>query len=53
MKLKSVLLDEKAVNRTLIRISHEIIERNKGIDELVLLGIKTRGIRLQKELLAI
>lgn len=50
MKLKSVLLDEKAVNRTLIRISHEIIERNKGIDELVLLGIKTRGYPLAKRI---
>ena len=34
MKLKATLLDEKAINRTLIRISHEIIERNKGIDML-------------------
>ncbi|EKQ56884.1 MULTISPECIES: bifunctional pyr operon transcriptional regulator/uracil phosphoribosyltransferase PyrR [unclassified Clostridium] len=50
MKLKAVLLDEKAVNRTLIRISHEIIERNKGIEDLVLLGIKTRGYPLAKRI---
>jgi len=43
MELKAVLLDEKAINRTLIRISHEIIERNKGIDDVVLIGVKTRG----------
>ena len=50
MKLKAVLLDEKAVNRTLIRISHEIIERNKGVEDLVLLGIKTRGYPLAKRI---
>ncbi|MBA8983048.1 pyrimidine operon attenuation protein/uracil phosphoribosyltransferase [Clostridium saccharobutylicum] len=35
MILKAGLLDEKAINRTLIRISHEIIERNKGVDDIV------------------
>lgn len=50
MKLKAVLLDEKAINRTLIRISHEIIERNKGVEDLVLLGIKTRGYPLAKRI---
>lgn len=50
MNLKAVLLDEKAVNRALIRISHEIIERNKGIEDLVLLGIKTRGYPLAKRI---
>ena len=43
MNLKAVLLDDKAINRTLIRISHEIIERNKGVDDVVLIGVKTRG----------
>lgn len=46
MELKAILLDEKAINRTLIRISHEIIERNKGIDDVVLIGVKTRGCPL-------
>lgn len=50
MKLKAVLLDEKAINRTLIRISHEIIERNKGIEDLVLVGIKTRGYPIAKRI---
>lgn len=50
MNLKAVLLDEKAINRTLIRISHEIIERNKGIDDVVLIGVKTRGIPLAKRI---
>lgn len=44
MNVKAVLLDEKAINRTLIRISHEIIERNKGVDDLVLIGIKNKRI---------
>lgn len=43
MKLKSVLLDDKAIQRTLLRIAHEIIEKNKGIEDLVLIGIKRRG----------
>lgn len=50
MKLKAVLLDEKAIDRTLIRVSHEIIERNKGVENLVLLGIKTRGYPLAKRI---
>ena len=44
MNFKSVLMDESAVNRALIRISHEIIERNKGIDNIVFIGTKTRGV---------
>ncbi|WP_300381759.1 bifunctional pyr operon transcriptional regulator/uracil phosphoribosyltransferase PyrR [Clostridium sp.] len=43
MRLKASLLDEKAINRTLIRISHEIIEKNKGTKDVVLVGIKRRG----------
>ena len=43
MKLKAKLLDEKAVKRSLIRISHEIIERNEGVENVVLIGIKRRG----------
>ncbi|MCC5895873.1 MAG: bifunctional pyr operon transcriptional regulator/uracil phosphoribosyltransferase PyrR [Alkalibacterium sp.] len=38
------ILDEVSLNRALTRISYEIIERNKGIDNLVLAGIKTRGV---------
>lgn len=40
------ILDEVAMQRALTRISYEIIERNKGIDNLVLAGIKTRGIHI-------
>ncbi|GMQ59846.1 bifunctional pyr operon transcriptional regulator/uracil phosphoribosyltransferase PyrR [Vallitalea sediminicola] len=41
-----VLMDDKAIGRALIRISHEIIEKNKGVENVVILGIKTRGIPL-------
>ncbi|MCL6616423.1 bifunctional pyr operon transcriptional regulator/uracil phosphoribosyltransferase PyrR [Anoxybacillus ayderensis] len=47
---KAVVLDEQAIRRALTRIAHEIIERNKGIDDCVLVGIKTRGIYLAKRL---
>ena len=46
MKLKANLLDDKAIKRTLIRISHEIIEKNKGVENIVLIGIKRRGFPL-------
>ncbi len=42
-KVKSELMDEAAVRRSLARMSHEIIEKNKGADRIVLLGIKRRG----------
>ena len=44
MKEKTTLMDEMAEARALFRISHEIIEKNKGTDNLVLLGILTRGL---------
>lgn len=52
MNLKANLLDEKAVRRSLIRISHEIIEKNKGVEELVLVGIKRRGYPLAERIAA-
>lgn len=41
-----VIMDENAINRSLVRIAHEIIEKNKGLDKVVLLGIETRGANL-------
>ena len=46
MKLKSVIMDEAAVHRTVARITHEIIEKNKGAEDLYLLGIRRRGVTL-------
>lgn len=42
-QVKAALMDENAVNRALIRITHEIIERNKGCENLCLIGIHRRG----------
>lgn len=50
MELKAKLLDEAGVMRALTRISHEIIERNKGVDNVVLVGIKSRGVPLAKKI---
>ena len=44
------ILDEVALNRALTRISYEIIERNKGIDNVILAGIKTRGVFIAKRI---
>jgi pyrimidine operon attenuation protein / uracil phosphoribosyltransferase len=50
MKKKADLLDRAAINRALTRIAHEILEKNKGGDDLVLVGIKTRGVPITKRL---
>lgn len=50
MKLKSQLFDAKAIERAVMRISHEILERNEAEDNLVLIGIKTRGVPLAKRI---
>ncbi|MBO4433028.1 MAG: bifunctional pyr operon transcriptional regulator/uracil phosphoribosyltransferase PyrR [Clostridia bacterium] len=41
---KATLMDETALLRALKRISHEIVERNGGVDNLVIVGIKRRGV---------
>ncbi|MEG0295402.1 MAG: bifunctional pyr operon transcriptional regulator/uracil phosphoribosyltransferase PyrR [Clostridium sp.] len=50
MELKACLLDDKAIKRSLVRISHEIIEKNKGVEDIVLLGIKRRGYPLAERI---
>ncbi|MEJ8777803.1 bifunctional pyr operon transcriptional regulator/uracil phosphoribosyltransferase PyrR [Pseudogracilibacillus sp. ICA-222130] len=50
MKKKTVVLDQAAINRALTRIAHEILEHNKGGENLVLVGIKTRGVPIAKRL---
>lgn len=47
---KAEILDESAISRAITRIAHEIIEKNKGIDELVLIGIQRRGVPLAKRI---
>jgi pyrimidine operon attenuation protein/uracil phosphoribosyltransferase len=47
---KSEVMDAMAIDRALTRIAHEILERNKGCQGLVLVGIRTRGIHLARRL---
>ena len=44
------LLDEATINRSMTRISYEIIEQYKTVKDLVLVGIKTRGVHIAKRL---
>lgn len=57
MNIKAVIMDEKAMQRATTRIANEIVERNKGVKDLVLVGVKTRGVpfahRLAKKILEI
>ncbi len=41
-----IIMDESAINRSLNRMAHEIIEQNNGLDKVILLGIETRGATL-------
>jgi pyrimidine operon attenuation protein / uracil phosphoribosyltransferase len=50
MNKKTEILDEQAINRALTRIAHEILEKNKGGDDLVIVGIKTRGVPLARRI---
>ncbi len=43
-RVKAELVDADGVRRTLTRLSHEIIERNKGLHNLALVGMQTRGV---------
>ncbi|WP_276355903.1 bifunctional pyr operon transcriptional regulator/uracil phosphoribosyltransferase PyrR [Cohnella caldifontis] len=43
-----VIMDESAIRRALTRIAHEVLEKNKGIEGCVLIGIRTRGVFLAK-----
>ena len=50
MKRKAMIMDEAAVCRAMARITHEIIERNKGAEEICLLGVRRRGVPLAEML---
>ncbi len=47
---KTEIMDESAISRAITRISHEIIEKNKGVEKLVLIGIQRRGVPLAKRI---
>ncbi len=47
---RSIIMNKRDIDRTLLRISHEIIEKNKGVQDLGIIGIKTRGEYLAKRI---
>jgi len=48
--IKMTILDEKGLKRTLQRIAHEILEKNTDIENLALIGIRTRGVYLAERI---
>lgn len=48
MKIKSKIMDDVALNRAMARITHEIIEKNNGAENVILLGVKRRGVPLSE-----
>ncbi|PKN32707.1 MAG: bifunctional pyr operon transcriptional regulator/uracil phosphoribosyltransferase PyrR [Deltaproteobacteria bacterium HGW-Deltaproteobacteria-19] len=50
MKKKKVVINAEGIDRSLTRIAYEILEKNKGIEDLVLIGIRTGGIYLAQRL---
>ncbi len=50
MKVKKEIIDSDAMGRAITRIAHEILEKNKGTKDLVLIGIRTRGVPLAERL---
>lgn len=50
MKTRVTLIDELTLNRAIARMAHEIIEKNKGVDDVVLVGIKTHGVPMAQRI---
>ncbi|PID28331.1 MAG: bifunctional pyr operon transcriptional regulator/uracil phosphoribosyltransferase [Candidatus Cloacimonadota bacterium] len=47
---KSLIMDNEAIDRTLKRMAHEIIEQNRGLDNIFLVGIRSRGVPMAERL---
>lgn len=47
---KNVIMDAEAMRRAIVRIAHEIIEKNKGVENVILVGIRTRGVPLAQRI---
>ena len=47
---KAIIMDDQAIKRALTRVAHEIVERNKGVGDVVLVGIRTRGVPLAQRI---
>ena len=44
------VMEAQAIQRALVRIAHEVVERNKGVDGLALIGVRSRGVHLAQRL---
>ena len=51
--LKATVMDAEAINRSLKRIAHEIVERNRGVEDLVVVGVMSKGAPLARRLAAL
>jgi pyrimidine operon attenuation protein/uracil phosphoribosyltransferase len=49
-RLERIVLDARGIDRALTRMAHEIVERNKGLEGVVLIGIRSRGVHLAERL---
>ena len=52
-KIKAHIIDADSLKRTITRLGHEIVERNRGLENLVILGIRTRGVPIAKRIIEI
>jgi pyrimidine operon attenuation protein/uracil phosphoribosyltransferase len=50
MQTKSIIMDEAQIERTIHRMAHEIIEQNKGLEKIRLVGIRSRGVPLAERI---
>jgi pyrimidine operon attenuation protein / uracil phosphoribosyltransferase len=48
-----ILMDSERIGRSLTRIAHEVLERNRGVGDLALVGVRTRGVPIARRLAAI
>ena len=48
--MKKKIMDKDGINRSLTRIAHEIIEKNKGVEDIIIIGIYKRGVSLAERL---
>lgn len=51
-KVKALIMDESAISRALTRIAHEILERNRGVENVCLVGVRRRGLPLAERIAA-
>jgi len=52
LKQKAFIVNEDEMRRAIVRISHEIVERNRGVSDIALVGIRRRGLPLAERIRA-